>query len=78
MPNMPDVNNVLVAVQLPRELRKKVKKDAEAHKMDFSQYVRWVLNEATADVSLTYEEILEIAEEVKNASEKRQEKQRSK
>lgn len=71
MPGQADSNNTTMSFRLPRELHWKIKRKAELLGIDISAYARMILNESTIDVELSYEDILTIAKEVRNAQTKK-------
>ena len=70
MPDKPNSNNRSVTLRLPRELYYRIKQRADACGMDVSAYIRTVLNEDTRNVVLTYDDIMTIAQEVRDAESK--------
>lgn len=71
MPNVPDTNNRVLSLRVPRELYYRVRKEAKQRGMEMTAFVRYVLNEEVLDVELTADEIKQIANEVKREEEKR-------
>ncbi len=57
-----------LALKMPQELFRQLEKEAEAHKMNVSEYIRHILNEEMMNVELTEEDYEIIAKRIQAAS----------
>ena len=67
MPNQPNPNNVLIAIRVRRELKRKIDIMAETFHKESVDVVRNILEDATQNIVLSPEDYIKIAEEVRRA-----------
>ena len=70
MPNQEPPDSTRINVRVKRDLAKRIKHESSVRRMGFSEFVRHLLAEGVKDVVLTYQEIQQIAQEVKDAEDK--------
>ncbi len=71
MPNMPNVNKKIGAIQLPLELWSRLRKEAERLEMSINQLITFILHEKLDSVSLDETDYEWIRAEVKKNEQKR-------
>lgn len=71
MGNMPDIKNGRVTIRIPIELLAKVRKGAQEHRMDVTEYIRWVLAGKLDKVPLTPADLDWIKEQIDENRRKR-------
>lgn len=67
MPNQEPPDSTRINVRLKRDLVKRIKHESCDRGMGFSEMVRHFLSEGVKDVVLTYDEIKQVAQEVRDA-----------
>jgi len=68
MSNQPDIRtNRVLSIRVSREVYRKLQKDAEMRKMQFSEYVRFLAIRATETITLELEDFEIIDQERKQA-----------
>lgn len=71
MANMPHIKNGRVTMRIPIELLAKVRKGAQEHRMDVTEYIRWVLAGQLDKVPLTPADLEWIKEQIDQNRRKR-------
>ena len=64
MSDMPDIKNGRVTVRIPVELLAKVRNGAREHRMDVTEYIRWILAKQLDKVPLTPADLEWINEQI--------------
>lgn len=76
VPNQPDINNRVLSVRISREFYLRLQKEADARKMGFNEYVRWLIWKATESVNLTKQDYDQIEREKQQDSKRANAKRR--
>mgnify|MGYP002856300795 CR=1 FL=1 len=64
MSNTPDIRNGRITIRLSLEMSAKLKRGAEEHRMDVSEYARWILGKELEKIQLTVEDTQWIAKQI--------------